>query len=45
MRWADVSLDGEWSIAKEAQEKDTAGALVQLAFPSKELECEKVVVA
>jgi hypothetical protein len=28
MRWADVSLDGEWSIPKEAREKDTAGALV-----------------
>jgi hypothetical protein len=45
MRWADVSLDREWSIPKEAREKDTAGALVQLAVPSKELECEKVVVA
>jgi hypothetical protein len=28
MRWADGSLDGEWSIPKEAREKDTAGALV-----------------
>jgi integrase len=28
MRWADVSLDGEWSIPKEAREKDTAGLLV-----------------
>jgi integrase len=28
MKWADVSLDGEWSIPKEAREKDTAGLLV-----------------
>jgi hypothetical protein len=27
-----VSLDREWSIPKEAREKDIAGALVQLAF-------------
>jgi integrase len=28
MRWADVSLEGEWSIPKEPREKDTAGSLV-----------------
>jgi integrase len=28
MRWADVSLDGEWTIPAEAREKGTAGSLV-----------------
>jgi integrase len=28
MRWADVSLDGEWSIPKQPREKDTGGTLV-----------------
>jgi integrase len=28
MRWADISLDGDWSIPKEPREKDTAGSLV-----------------
>jgi integrase len=28
MRWADVSLDGEWRIPAAAREKGTAGALV-----------------
>ena len=28
MKWADVSVDGEWTIPKEPREKDTAGNLV-----------------
>jgi integrase len=28
MRWADVSIDGTWTIAAEAREKGTAGELV-----------------
>jgi integrase len=28
MKWSDVSLDGEWTIPKEAREKDSAGSLV-----------------
>ena len=28
MRWADISVDGEWTIPKEPREKDTAGTLV-----------------
>jgi len=28
MRWADITLDGEWSIPREPREKATAGALV-----------------
>jgi integrase len=28
MRWADITIDGEWTIPKEAREKDTAGSLV-----------------
>ena len=28
MKWADLSIDGEWTIAKEAREKGTAGSLV-----------------
>ena len=28
MRWADMSIDGEWTIPKEPREKDSAGTLV-----------------
>ena len=28
MKWADVSLDGEWTIPKAPREKDTAGSLL-----------------
>jgi integrase len=28
MKWADISLDGEWTIPKEPREKETAGTLV-----------------
>jgi integrase len=28
MRWADISADGEWTIPKEAREKDSGGVLV-----------------
>ena len=28
MKWSDLSLDGEWTIPKEAREKDSAGELV-----------------
>jgi integrase len=28
MRWADISIDGEWTIPQEPREKDSAGALV-----------------
>ena len=28
MRWADISIDGEWTIPREPREKDTAGSLV-----------------
>src|SRR5262245_4292662 len=28
MEWADISVDGEWSIPREPREKSTAGALV-----------------
>jgi integrase len=28
MRWSDLSIDGEWTIAKEPREKDSAGTLV-----------------
>jgi integrase len=28
MKWADLSIDGEWTIPKEAREKDTAGTLI-----------------
>ena len=27
MKWADISLDGVWTIAQEAREKDTAGEI------------------
>ncbi|MPZ38501.1 MAG: DUF4102 domain-containing protein [Rhizobiales bacterium] len=28
MQWSDLSIDGEWTIPKEAREKDSAGTLV-----------------
>jgi integrase len=28
MKWSEISIDGEWTIPKEAREKDTAGTLV-----------------
>lgn len=28
MMWADLSIDGEWTIAKEVREKDSAGSLM-----------------
>jgi integrase len=28
MRWSDLSIDGEWTIAKEPREKDSAGTLM-----------------
>ena len=28
MKWSDLSIDGEWTIAKESREKDTAGSLM-----------------
>jgi integrase len=28
MKWADLSIDGEWTIPKEPREKDSAGTLV-----------------
>ena len=28
MKWTELSIDGEWTIAKEAREKDTGGTLV-----------------
>jgi len=35
MKWADISVDGVWTIAQEAREKDTAG---ELKLPANALE-------